>query len=34
MEKLKAGIFDGIEIREVMKDASFDKSLNPIALTA
>ena len=34
MEKLKAGIFDGPQIRELMKDASFDESLNPIELFA
>lgn len=34
MEKIKAGIFDGPEIRELMKDAIFDESLNPIELAA
>ena len=29
MEKLKAGIFDGPEIRGLMKDASLNELLNP-----
>ena len=33
MEKLKAGIFDGLEIRELMKDADFNESLNSIELS-
>ena len=33
MEKLKAGIFDGPHIRELIKDASFDDSLNPTELS-
>lgn len=34
MEKLKAGIFDGPQIRELIKDASFDEALNPAELSA
>ena len=34
LEKLNSGIFDGPEIRELMKDGSFDESLNPIELAA
>ena len=34
MEKLTAGIFDDPDIRKLMKDASFEKSLNPIELSA
>ncbi|KAK3882460.1 hypothetical protein Pcinc_013167 [Petrolisthes cinctipes] len=33
-EKLKAGIFDGPQIKELMKDARFDAALNPIELSA
>ena len=32
MEKLKDGIFDGPQTRELMKDTSFDDSLNPSEL--
>ena len=34
MEKFKAALFDGPEIREIMKDASFDESLNCIQFSA
>ena len=34
MENLKAGIFDGPQIRELIKDASFDDALNPVELAA
>ena len=34
MEKLKAGIFDGSQIREFMKDPMFDEALNEAELTA
>ncbi|KAK3880370.1 hypothetical protein Pcinc_015136 [Petrolisthes cinctipes] len=33
-EKLKAGIFDGPQKKELMKDARFDAALNPIELSA
>ena len=29
MEKIKAGIFDGLQIRELIKETSFDDALNP-----
>ena len=29
MEKIKSGIFDGLQIRELIKDTSFDDALNP-----
>ena len=32
MEKLKAGIFDGPQIREIIKDPMFDKALNEAEL--
>ena len=32
MEKIKAGIFDGPQIRELIKDTSFDDALNPAEL--
>ena len=31
-EKIKAGIFDGLQIRELIKDTSFDDALNPAEL--
>ena len=34
MEKIKAGIFDGPQIRELIKDTSFDDALNPAELSA
>ncbi|KAF2345184.1 hypothetical protein FHG87_024061 [Trinorchestia longiramus] len=34
MEKMKAGIFDGSQIRERIKDTSFDDALNPAELSA
>ena len=34
MEKVKAGILDGPQIRELIKDASFGDSLNPTELSA
>ena len=34
MDKLKAGIFNGPQIRELIKDASFDDALNPVELSA
>ena len=34
IEKLKAGIFDGPQIRELIKDTSFDDVLNPAELFA
>ena len=34
MEKLKAGIFDGPQIRELMKDPMFDESLSKAELSA
>ena len=33
-EKLKAGIFDGPQIRELMKDPMFDKELSEAELSA
>ena len=33
MEKLKAGIFDGPQIRELMKDSTFDDALNATELS-
>ena len=33
-EKLKAGVFDGPQIRELMKDTRFDDSLKPSELSA
>ena len=33
MEKIKAGIFDGSQIRELIKDTSFDDALNPTELS-
>ena len=33
IEKLKADILDSPEIRELMKNASFDESLNPTVLS-
>ena len=34
MEKLKAGIFDGPQIRELMKDPIFDEALSEAELPA
>ena len=34
MEKLKAGIFDGPQIREPMKDPKFNEALSKIELSA
>ena len=34
MEKLKTGIFEDPGIKELMKDAGFDESFNPIELSA
>ncbi|KAF2354547.1 Protein LIN37 [Trinorchestia longiramus] len=34
MEKIKAGIFDGPQIRKLIKDSSFDDGLNPAELSA
>ena len=34
MEKLKAGIFDGPQIRELMKDSTFDDALSATELSA
>ena len=34
MEKFKAGIFDGPQIRELIKDTSFNDALNPAELSA
>ena len=34
MEKIKAGIFDGPQIRELIKDTSFHDALNPAELSA
>ena len=34
MEKPKAGIFNGPQIRELVKDNSFDDALNPAELSA
>ena len=34
MEKLKAGISDCPQIRELIKDTSFDDTLNPAELSA
>ena len=34
MEKLKAGIFDGPQIRELMKDSMFDDALSAAELSA
>ena len=34
MEKIKAGIFDDPQIRELIKDSSFDDALNPAELSA
>ena len=34
MEKLKAGIFDGSQIRELMKDPMFDEALSKTELSA
>ncbi|KAF2352327.1 hypothetical protein FHG87_016916 [Trinorchestia longiramus] len=34
MEKIKAGIFDGPQIRELIKDTSFNDALNPAELSA
>ena len=33
MEKFKAGIFDGPQIRELIKNTSFDNALNPAELS-
>ena len=33
MEKIKAGIFDGPQIRELIKDTSFDDAVNPTELS-
>lgn len=33
-EKVKAGIFDGPQIRELIKDKRFDLALNPVELSA
>ena len=33
-EKLKAGIFDGPQIRELMKDTMFDGALNAVEIAA
>ena len=33
-EKLKAGIFDGSQIRELMKDTTFDEALSEVELSA
>ena len=34
MEKLKAGIFDGLQIRELMEDPVFDEELSEAELSA
>ena len=34
MEKLKVGIFDGPQIRELMKDPMFDEALSEAELPA
>ena len=34
MEKLKSGIFDGPQIRELMKDSTFDDALSATELSA
>ena len=34
LEKLKAGIFDGPQIRELMKDSTFDDALSATELSA
>ena len=34
MEKLKAGIFDGPQIIELMKDSMFDETLSEVELSA
>ena len=34
MDKLKAGIFDGPQIRELIKDPKFDEVLSAIELCA
>ena len=34
LEKLKAGIFDGPQIRELMKDSTFDDALSAVELSA
>lgn len=34
MEKLFAGIFDGLQIRELMKDPMFDEALSETELSA
>ena len=34
MEKLKAGIFDGLQIRELIKDSMFDEALSKAELPA
>ena len=34
MEKLKAGIFDGPQIRQLISDPDFEKSMNKVELEA
>ena len=34
IEKLKTGIFDGPQIKELVKDVTFDEALNPAELSA
>ena len=34
IEKLKAGIFDGPQIRELIRDADFENSMNEVELAA
>ena len=34
MEKLKAGIFDGLQIKELMKDPMFNEALSEAELSA
>ena len=34
LEKLKAGIFDGPQVRELMKDSTFDDTLSATELSA
>ena len=34
MEKLKAGIFDGPQIRQLIRDPEFENSMNEVELEA
>ena len=34
IEKLKAGIFDGFQIREIMKDPMFNEALSEAEVSA